>query len=248
MTADGDEIRSLEETGFVAWPALETVRRGGWVMRSSVGTTRRANSVTPLDHGDAPLPEMIDLVEEWFAQRGLPAVFRIVDGLGEPHLDGELTTRGYSVVDPTDTLVLGTTPDVRPAPGVSVSRVLTEEWMESFATMVGLSGERLDAAQRLLAESPVPNAFAALREDGSIVAVGMCSLVDGRAGIFNMNTSVPHRRRGFAAAVLDGLIGFAAGGGASLAWLQVTVANRPAQTLYRRRGFVPFSRYHYRIR
>lgn len=239
-------VRHLEEIGFESWPALETERVDEWVLRASAGTTRRSNSVTPLGPGRRRLDEMIELSERWLIDRGQIPVFRLVEPLQPAQLDATLGEAGYQMSDPTDTLVLDGVHG-RHHPEVQIGTALTGTWLRALGRLVGLPAEPVPATRRLLQAAPSPTGFASVVSGGVVVGVGMCTVVDAHAGIFNMNTAQANRRTGVAGAILDELLHFAGDVGATTAWLQATCANTAAQAFYRSRGFTDAYRYWYRM-
>lgn len=64
-------IRSVEHAAALGWPGIEQQWLDGWLLRAGHGSTLRANSAVPLDM--FAQPGTIPAIEEWYAQRGLPA-------------------------------------------------------------------------------------------------------------------------------------------------------------------------------
>jgi ribosomal protein S18 acetylase RimI-like enzyme len=90
-------------------------------------------------------------------------------------------------------------------------------------------------------------AFAALREEGRIIACGMGALDSGFMGLFNIVVDRAHRNNGYGKRILSGLLGWAKNEGANAAYLQVLKSNSTAIGLYRTLGFREISEYWYRI-
>ncbi|MBO0869445.1 MAG: GNAT family N-acetyltransferase, partial [Micromonosporaceae bacterium] len=61
------EIAELELAADRAWPAPETERLGGWLLRAADGFTGRANSALPIGDPGCPLAAALDAVEHWYA-------------------------------------------------------------------------------------------------------------------------------------------------------------------------------------
>ena len=79
-----------------AWPALETVELGGWLIRAGKGGYNRVNSVwSGYFTGEVSLPGAIDAVETFYRERGLPPRFQMLDIAQPVDLDGVLERRGY---------------------------------------------------------------------------------------------------------------------------------------------------------
>lgn len=63
----------LQRIAARGWPAVEQQPLGEWTLRASAGFTRRANSVQALGDPGLPLPQALDRVRAWYAERALPA-------------------------------------------------------------------------------------------------------------------------------------------------------------------------------
>ena len=85
---------------------METARLGDWVLRASRGFTQRANSVMTAGSPGIPVPAALDVVERWYAERGLPANLTLAGPVGFDPADdavgAEALRRGYvaRVADP----------------------------------------------------------------------------------------------------------------------------------------------------
>jgi N-acetylglutamate synthase len=100
---------------------------------------------------------------------------------------------------------------------------------------------------RALLVSAPWQAFAAVRDEGQVLAIGRVAIAGGWAGITAVEVDPAHRRRGLAAAVTTALVAAAVSRGAVGLYLQVENGNQAARALYRRAGFTDHHRYHYRI-
>jgi hypothetical protein len=92
----------IEELAARGWPAAETFRRDGWLLRHTPSLTRRrSNSALALgdDNGDPAL------VEEFYARRGARALVQVAPAEQRTGLDAELAARGWTREGPTDVLV-----------------------------------------------------------------------------------------------------------------------------------------------
>ena len=74
MTPSGQSWR-VEETCFNAFPSLQQVLFGTWLMRFSAGLSRRANSVNPLRPECAGIAAAIAAGEALYRAQGLPTIF-----------------------------------------------------------------------------------------------------------------------------------------------------------------------------
>jgi len=244
VTAEPAVAQVLEPVAARAWPPAESAAIGGWRLHASSGFSGRIDACWPLAAPDRPVGDAIAFVEAWYAARGLPPLFKIVDGGGDPaELAGRLTALGYG--PRTETLMM--TGALRPLCDQEVR--LSDAVGEGFAAVFAAagSGDAGDANERLCAlrRIPPPRAFARLDIEGRPVAIGACA-VEGRwSGIFAMRTDARHRRRGIAGRILGALMTEAADAGAVNAYLRVEANNATARRLYDGWGFTEAYRYRY---
>lgn len=248
MVADNGHLRRLEEAGFNAWPALQTVLLDGWVLRFAGGYTKRANSINPTYPGDiSDLASKVDTCEAFFARREQPAIFRLTS-FGVPDgLDELLAERGYTVIDqtlvlrrPLSDVPLDTTSDVRNTP--------LEEWLDRSVALSGAALDKRDVHAAMLRQIAGAPLFATLHdESGEPVACGLAVLEGNLGGLFEIVTDRTKRNRGFGGQLVSGMLAWAAENGATEGYLQVVATNDPAIRLYRKLGFTDAYTYWYRI-
>lgn len=82
---------------------------------------------------------------------------------------------------------------------------------------------------------------------GQVVAAGMAVREGDLLGLFDIVTHPGHRRKGYAAVLVEHLLAEGAAGGARTAYLQVEPENIAARTLYDRYGFKDCYAYWYRL-
>jgi ribosomal protein S18 acetylase RimI-like enzyme len=233
----------VEELAARAWPAAETRRVHGWLLRHTPTLTRRrSNSALPL--GDAGAHDSA-VVEDFYARRGARALVQIAPAEARSGLDARLARRGWSTSGPTDVLVAATDRVLaRTVPGeVAIAPRADADWVATWAACEG----RPDAdehAREVLARIE-PRAGYALAAGGQGVGLAVCER--GWAGLFCVATPPEARRRGVASAVVHSLTRWAAVNGARRAYLQVESDNAAARALYARTGFTRSHGYHYRV-
>lgn len=231
------------------WPALESLDVDGWIVRRSLGVTRRANCALPIG-----LPQdtaaALERVEQLYRDRDLPALFQISPATRPGHLDDLLSERGYELTAPTlvqtaavDTvlkrLVNGATVEIFDKPD--------DAWMDLWWSVDGRGDDAArQTAHRILSSGPAR--YAAVLQDGEAVAVGRLALADDWGGVYCMAVCPDARRTGHGVAVLHALAQQAAADGVRHLWLQVMTENSAARALYSRAGFTTASTYHYRLR
>ncbi|WP_020580261.1 GNAT family N-acetyltransferase [Actinopolymorpha alba] len=231
------------------WPALTTERLGGWLLQAADGFTNRCNSVVPAGEPGVPLDQALELVRDFYAGHGLPALIQVVGGTP---LEAELRARGWSVrgsgKDNATAAKLRVAPlreflarAGTPAVDVEVTSELDADWLALYGRTT------TPAAARHVLASPEQVALARI---GMEVGLGLAGIGRGVVtgswlGIAAIEVAPPHRRRGFARAVMSALGQWGRDRGASWAYLQVGSGNTAALALYDRLGFRTDHEYRY---
>jgi ribosomal protein S18 acetylase RimI-like enzyme len=237
-------IQRLEELSFRTLPALDQDRYDGWVLRWSDGGSRRANSVNALGASSLSLSEKIAYCEDWFAERGSPAIFRLT-ALADAALDDELASRGYEYSGATHVMTADLTRR-KAHPGVTTSAKPSDEWLRTIDYLSSADDSTIHRLRDQLLSTGGTSSFASVEVEDRVAAIGVAIDLDGHTTIYNMNTAEHSRRRGYARAILETLMANGRAAGGSWAVLQVTDENAPALALYRGAGFVTVYSYHYR--
>lgn len=234
----------IEPIAARGWPAAECADMGGWRLYASRGCSGRIN--TCWQHGvpDRPTIEAIEAVEAWYAARGFPPRFKIVEtdpaGVALAEL---LARRGYRSHTPTLTMtgLLQGEPD----PQIRVDSEIGEAFCRVFGD--GAFGDGQDAGERLeaLARIPKPRGYALAEIDGAPAAVGTCAIEGDWAGILGMRTLADFRRLGLGRRVFRALAAHALAAGASQGYLQVDADNARAIALYESEGYASGYLYRY---
>jgi ribosomal protein S18 acetylase RimI-like enzyme len=241
--------RRLEEAILNSWPALEQVLIDGWVVRFGGGFTRRANSITPLYTAYQPSAAKLHQVEELYAARGLPTIFRLTDRAGAPDLDVELEQLGYaySAGALVMTLDLNNVFDWEQFT-VDLSELALDDWLAHYDRLYGSDRSGHDAQGSIIRKIPTTKLLAGYRAQNRVVACGIGVIESEFLGLFNILTGSAERGRGYGKRLLAGLLAWGRAGGARCAHLQVAEENKPALALYTGLGFRVEYRYWYRQR
>lgn len=240
-----DEIKTLEELNFNAWPALRTAQYDGWILRCTGGPSRRVNSVNPFWPGQVELAGKIEVAEAIYARWGRRAVFRLTP-LADEGLDETLAACGYVVEAPSLVQVADAAP-YQSSPKILLRERPDEVWLAAARELRGLSGDdaaHFDSQHRAVG---VETRWALFVEAGQAVGAGVVAVERQWAGLHGIYVAHKARRRGVARMVSESLIGAAHGLGARRVWLQVEQGNTAARPLYAALGFGTAYAYHYRV-
>lgn len=238
-------IRLLEERGFNAWPALQTLAIGGWLLRLSGGHTIRANSINALVPS-IPFQEIRLAAEALFARHDLPATFRL-SPLASEEDDAALHEAGYLLMNPS--LVMTATIESSRSPeAVRIAEAPGPDWLHGFAQAAALDETHQPLHNAMIAAIALPTVFAAVQKNGKPVAFGLGVHERGMIGVFDVVVAQDHRKRGHGRSITQALLAWGHRTGAREAYLQVGEHNRAARGLYADLGFNEAYRYHYRRR
>jgi GNAT superfamily N-acetyltransferase len=267
---DTDLSRELEGLAHRAWPPLRERQVGGWVMRESAGSSRRGNSVWA--RGDVDnLAIALDEVRAFYAAAGLPPTIQITPVSLPSGIHQALDTAGFDDTGSTDVctadladlaerLAVATvhtrpagerTPEATGSVGVNGTGTIMfdavdDTWLDIAGRVLSTFAQQRAGTLTVLANLTATAKYALCVMDGVPVAVGR-GVVDGDwLGVYSMATVPAARGQGAARAVLTGLVTWAAGMGASRAYLQVEQGSGAARRLYAALGFQPVYRYSYR--
>ncbi|MEK0312693.1 GNAT family N-acetyltransferase [Cohnella sp. 56] len=246
-----EDIGIIERKTLNAWPALQQMTYGGWLLRQSRGYTKRSNSVQPLwtDPG-ADLRAMVGYCEDAYHRAGLPTIFKITPLCESAGLDGRLDDYGYRLADRSLVLVrsLDAQVDVCSTDDLCVDGDLTEEWLATASRLLQLRPEQTAIAAAMLASSSLRRGFFTLRSEGIPVAVGIGVIDDGDLGLYDIVTSLQHRNRGFGERLMRHILRWGQSHGAHGSYLQVIESNAAARRLYDKLGYRKLYEYWYRVR
>jgi len=241
-------IRLIEELSMSAWPALQTHLYDGWVLRLSNGYTKRANSVNLLYDAKIDINTKIKYCEGFYAQVGLPVVFKITSDQNAFAVDERLQELGYIKTDETSvqTLNLSTVKSENHLKS-DVNIHLTQEWLDGYIKSSKIEKAIYKDTLKLMLSNIVGKCiFATHRIDGKAVGYGYGVMDNGYVGIFDIYVEESFRGNGYGKAVMETLIYSAKQLGANKAYLQVVLGNSAAENLYSKLGFKEKYRYWYR--
>jgi ribosomal protein S18 acetylase RimI-like enzyme len=234
------------------WRALEQQRLGDWLLRASGGFTGRGNSALAVGDPGVDRSAAIDLVEGWYADRGLPPRLQLPDPAGSAELDRELADRGWSASPRVHVMTAELGPVLRGLPPTGVDVLLADRPDDAW-----LSVYRQDAAERSEVGASAPAAvallvnhdnvvFVSVRDGDRCVAVARASVDERWTGLFCVEVVTDRRREGLARAVSIAALQWSGRHGARRCYLQVSSDNDAGTGLYSGLGFTVHHDYIYR--
>ena len=241
--------RRLEELALNASGAFQSLVYDGWLLGYRRGPTKRLRCVNPFYASSLPLQQKLDHCTRFYADAGLPAIFRLLPFSEPANLDAWLERAGWEAFERTlvqrasiESLRLPSAPDDE------VTIMPVPEWQQPVARLLDVAPDLLVQYVERARAYPVPQAGAVLRRDGEVVACGLVKIEGEHAGLFAVHTGVQHRGQGLGRAIVVALLDEAVRQHARVAYLQVTASNTAALALYRHFGFTTAYDYWYRAR
>lgn len=244
LTLTDDAIARLERStrDAVAPPAHETL--DGWQLSYDAFTIGRARSAVPLRHHHLPAAAVPDICAR-YAQRQLPAIFRLPDVAGLADVRTALLRLGFVPRQPTLVQVTSTDRVAALADPHSCtwSATPTAQWAAVY-TAPGF--DPVDGQHRVQALSRGQHTvYATLVQNDQALCAGTAVYSQGWASLHGLRTVAGARGQGLAAQLMACLAQEALRRGLAETFLQVEEDNPAALALYRRAGFVTAWRYHY---
>ncbi|UQZ81671.1 putative acetyltransferase [Paenibacillus konkukensis] len=248
-------IGQIERLAMHTWPAQTTTLYGPWVLRSSEGITKRANSVWT--SSDAPLPEgdWFGDVSRFYRRQGLSPIYHISD-ISPDGLERYLDQQGYRKEAPCSVMIAATSEVIRnTAPDAGDEEALAvhirlehdDDWLEHFLEAEAFDSSKKRFYDRLYADIKPLKGFITLYANQRFAAVGTVVVEEGWAGIINVAVAPRLRGQGIGRKLMNQLALWSREQGAEHMYLQVLDDNEAARKLYRRAGFDVLFGYHYRI-
>ncbi len=242
-------IAYLDDIAQRAWPAIEQVSLGGWVLRANDGVTKRANSVFPAGLPNMNLESALERVKTFYNTRSITPRFQLTGASQPSSLDQVLDESGYKIglrvaIQVSD---LGNLTQQESSLTTSITETPSDLWLKTYKEGGNYEDWTLDVRRNIMLRIQNPKIFASCFIDDICVGVGL-SVVEGEwAGLFGLVTLKEFRRRGVATAINRAIGDWAQEQGAKSAYLQVEVRNQAAHALYAQVGFNEMYEYWYRF-
>jgi ribosomal protein S18 acetylase RimI-like enzyme len=238
--------RRLEELGLNSSTPPGQLLYDGWLLRLLPGKAKRARSVNAVYASTLPIERKVEYCERVYAERRLPAIFRITPFSQPPMLDAALESAGYARFDETSVEAAQIDPGLADDPAVEPMDV--PAWVDAVGALRGSPAAHRASHRARLEATPLAMRALALRDAQGIVATGLTIVEDGHAGLFDIITREDARGRGHARRLVASLLRHGWQLGARRAYLQVQLDNEVARRLYAGFGFSQRYTYWYRGR
>ena len=238
-------IRFLEKIAGNGHVALNATEYDGWILRFSGGYTCRANSVSVLRPSRKGIEEKVAYCEARYAEQGLPAIFKVTEPDAE--LAGYLLKRGYSVVTPTDVMVL----DLEKAElSADMNGCVFDaepwEWLPAYYEFENRKDPAVQAIYNgILSRVTVDTCYCTVMKDGKPAACASTAAEQGYALLQNVVVDPAMRGQGIGEKLCRAILAKEKERGTRYAYLQVVQANTAAVKLYEKLGFSRVYTYRY---
>lgn len=239
----------VERALAAAWPTQFVQSMNGYDFRLSPGaTTKRNNSVNPLqDHGTLDAATL-DAARDYYAKSDKDLIVRIPDLMAP--CDDLLDAHGFDApVSHSKTLFAPDLSAFEWADDVRISTQASLDWLQFAQNRAQWTADGKQVFLDALRHIEYPILFADIEVNDQLAAIAYAVVIDEIAIIESVETAPAFRRQGRAAHLLSSLLAKCRRLGAGGAALQVLAQNAPARTLYKKLGFsTELYDYHYRIK
>jgi ribosomal protein S18 acetylase RimI-like enzyme len=240
-------VLEVARMAALGWRGLEMQPLGEWLLRAGGGFTGRANSALTLGDPGIELEAALDAVEQWYAERGLPARIQLLDRGAPLGMSAALDQRGWAN-SPTVHVMTAELGHVLRAATSSTDLELRLDdapdvgWLACYRQ----DGGTLPAAASEILTNHPSVVFASIRDGDRAVAIARACVDERWAGLFAVEFAPQQRRRGLGALVSAAALRWAGRRGARRTYLQVSTDNTAAVALYERLGYAVHHDYLYR--
>ncbi len=251
------DIRIMEKKAADGWAANEISEYDGWEMRFGNGYTGRANSISVYEDSAKRMEDKVVYCENLYKAHGLPCNFKVTDV--DKELSDFLLNRGYTVVTPTDVMILDTDSE-------DFAKVLSDEgiadnseaiknvsfssdpskWFDPYFEFEGFTDEKkIEAYKQFHANTKTVKLYVTLMHEGNAAAVASCAIEDGYSLLHNVIVDKKYRGLGLGKKLCLAAILKSKEMGAKYSYLQVIKDNDVAINLYKKLGFKKVYEYCY---
>lgn len=234
-------IEKIEAHSYQSVPAMNETNYDGWLIRTSPGPAKRANSVNfpKMRPSSLPLEKKIAHCEAIYAELSKPTIFRINPLASPDWLEKFLLSQHYQIADPTDVVTrhLNNSDKQDTGDDIYLTETLDENEFESVCRLTELSAAKKSSFKDTLDRISIHKQFAFAQKDGKLVSCGLATYANGLMGLFEFSTDKNYRRQGLAQQVVAKLINHGIDLEIETAYLQVEQENPGGIQFWKSQGF-----------
>jgi GNAT superfamily N-acetyltransferase len=240
---------TIEELSMNAWPSIQTILHGGWIIRIANGYTKRANSVNPLYSFNNNLVEKIAYCENIYRENNLPIVYKIIECEEYKKLDQKLDELNYKKIDLTSVQICNSISKINYKGNEIVNKVFTDDWKNCFYHCGKIEKiKTMETIDIMLKNIKGKIIAVCKKEKGIFIGCGYGVIENDFVGIFDIIVKEEYRGKGYGRRIIETIISKARENGIEKAYLQVADNNIIAKKLYAKIGFNEIYKYWYRIK
>ncbi|AIU31288.1 Acetyltransferase [Corynebacterium ulcerans] len=244
-TVRNSDIRAIETATAKAFPGIEHIWCGQWLMRSGDGITERSNSAAPLGHTAMFTPIPLEEIHAFYKRHNLPTRVLIPERIGA--MAEKLVAQPGWTLGP-EIIVMTRDLDDLPATTSDWEFRIDDQPDHDWLSLYNFRGEPLPehALDLLRGEIDGTMGFGRLlTPEGETVAITRGTITDDYLGYSAVEVAQAYRRRGLGTELGKHMLHWGAREGATRAYLQVIAANAAGIGLYEKLGFVEHHRHRY---
>lgn len=228
------------------WPAIMEENYDGWILRCSGGYTKRSNCVNPMSSSSLSLEEKFKYCEEFYYNKKLPLIYKIIDSQEILEVDEFLAKKGLNKQNEVSVEEIYISKEKFSENDTIIKWRWDEKWFDFFSKETELKANEKEVLKRILQKNS-DNTYYVRREiNNETVACALGVVEKENLAIFSVYVKKAYREMGFGEDVLKGILKEASKIGVTKGYLQVLENNKNALNLYKKMGFVQKYRCWYR--
>jgi ribosomal protein S18 acetylase RimI-like enzyme len=261
---DIQKIRYLEKIAADGHRALEIEEYKDWELRFSKGYTGRANSIrltgAPIEMINSEVEEKLAFAENEYAKRNLPCIFKLTEA--DIKFSDYLESRGYTVVQPTDVMVLplngadylisvseniqDMVKTIVTNPREFVFNSVPEGWFEPYFEFEGITDKiSQEICKEIHAKVQIDKSYIKIFYEGRVAAVASLAIEEGYSLLHNVVVDPGLRGKGLGKKLCWAAIAESKSLEADYSYLQVIQTNKIALNMYKKLGYEKLYTYWY---
>lgn len=241
-------IRLIEEMSMNAWVSICSDFYDGWILRTSNGYTKRANSINPVYESKLDLYDKIAFCEKYYKMKNLPVIYKINSDSKLKYLDNLLSEKKYIRIDDTSVKEM-VIKDIliNDVNNVDVQFVLNDDWINGYIECHSRNEIHPKIIlKQMLEKINQTTILATCIVNGKSIGFGLGVVEREYVGILNIYINNLNRGKGYAKNIMHKILFEAKKIGATKSYLQVVKGNIPAEKLYDKFGYKEIYSYWYR--